>query len=138
MVLNWKEIKEKCPKAWDKLFEMFSDGIIENFIEFENEGFFYSDIIRFEDKAPSLMSRILYDFFDENDLVVTIGYWSEEQMPFYWDIAKWGMPASVSLSSNADFNGRTEAETEAFNKAFEILENKLTKCWFLIVFYLYL
>ena len=48
--MNWKEIKEKCPKAWKKYVYEFINSELG------------------EIDAPENWNRDLYDFFDENGI----------------------------------------------------------------------
>ena len=75
--------------------------------------------------------RWLYDFFDSNDICVSIyGMWDEicflgydaEIVLMDFDI---GNPKRYDVVGETYFVSRTEAEEAAFNKAFEILEDKL-------------
>ena len=124
--MNWTEIKEKYPKAWDKLFEMFDEGVLENEIVFDNEPSYISDIIRFEKNVPLLFGRLLYDFFDEQGVYVEIfrafSYTNKLQ---YWD---WGVGNDDhfnAITGEVEEPTRTEAEGKAFEKAFKILEGEL-------------
>ena len=110
--MNWKEIEEKCPNGFGKL-DVFSNSTGVNH------------------------DRMLYDFFDENEIWVSmeleVQYTREvdtdDRNPhyvpegFYYSIND----NSYLLAGGGVFKSRTEAETAAFTKAFKILEEKLIK-----------
>ena len=93
--MNWNLIKEKYPKAHKYLFDHCKVAI---------------DI----DK-----SRFLYDFFDEQGIYVIINR-SPADNEFFWSI-----DIGKDFCDGDYTNTRTEAEEQAFLKAFEILEDKL-------------
>ena len=97
---NWNEIKEKYPKAYHKSQQWFGK---------------LRDIITW---------RHLYDFFDEQKLIIQIGYWADE-LKYWFDIYEPLMEDGHCSGNGEEYNTRTEAEEQAFIKAFEILENKL-------------
>ena len=101
--MKWKEIKEKYPKSYNKS-QPVSNG---------------------------RWFRYLYDFFDENEIYVEVGVYSEYnnkgEMEFIWAINEL-IVGCINELANGDsviHKIRTEAETAAFTKAFEILEGKL-------------
>jgi hypothetical protein len=106
--MNWKAIKEKCPKA---LQEAIRTG--EWFID--NDG----DVC-----SCGNGPRVLYDFFDENDIYIGIDvgrYVGEKHMNYEYSI--WETEDCVEMSKC--YLSRFEAEESAFTKAFEILEERL-------------
>ncbi|MCK5606295.1 hypothetical protein KAR91_30625 [Candidatus Pacearchaeota archaeon] len=109
-MMNWKEIKEKYPKAWKCCYD-WSDTHFETDIPIYAIG----DI---------LTLRHLYDFFDENDIniFVRLSDITNSFLPFDWDIVY----EDIYHSSYLEYKTRKEAEQAAFTKAFEILEQKLT------------
>ncbi len=94
--MDWNKIKEKHPKAWNKL-------------------------ISWQEGKFGFICRQLYDFFDEQGIIIIIEYGlpsATEEYGFIPSIrAEW--PPLESYKT------RTEAEEKAFEKAFEILNNKL-------------
>jgi len=121
--MNWDLIKQKYPKAWDNLFEMFNDGILESEITFENEPTYISDIIQYEKQIPLLFGRILYDFFDERGIIINVEYTDKD----LWAGILYNKDAVCILDDvyTEGAETRTEAETAAFTKAFELLEERL-------------
>lgn len=117
MALQWALIKEKYPKAYtlltkDGAYSIHEDGLFEWVEE-------YSYLYPLRD---------LYDFFDENEIIIGI-MWTpggnvlpSEYMVFAYDFCIDGLPA---FESKGYYKTRTEAEEQAFLKAFEILEDKL-------------
>ena len=114
--MNWKETKEKCPKALHK-YNLYNWDGYENY-KIDN----YAPIV-LKDLAKT-NNRNLYDFFDENGVIVSVIYEiNADGLEYYdWEI----YDNNTRTYPDNEHNSRTEAETEAFNKAFEILENKLT------------
>lgn len=110
--MNWKEIKEKCPKSFD-LWDDYSWW------------FQYWD-----DKAHHIEgicvqhndNRCLYDFFDVNEIFASIELTISET-----GIANEAIytPYVNSELISGDFETRKEAEIIAFTHAFETLENRL-------------
>jgi hypothetical protein len=111
--MNWKEIKEKYPKALQKAIETG-----EWFID--NDG---------NVRSCGNGLRVLYDFFDENNITIIIGrglsrYITNLPDSPWWFNIEYGKYAYIQDPTEV-FNERKEAESAAFEKAFEILENKL-------------
>ena len=101
--MNWNNIEVKYPKAFNKW----------------KEWAFYH--------RTQEIGRIrrLYDFFDKQKIVISI-VWvmhtTEDRLEYYYDFA---IDNIASFESDKHYATRTEAEEKAFEKAFEILENKL-------------
>ena len=94
--MNWNNIKEKYPKARELLSKYLS-GRAEYCFEWN--------------------TRALYDFFDEQGIYISLHHLEDE---FVYEIED-----GKDLNSSGEYEStRTEAETRAFEKAFEILENK--------------
>lgn len=99
--MNWDEIKQKYPKAYD------------NWITWNQVNY---NTAPAKDAVYILMVGSLFQFFDEQGILMGVNaVWEtwlqtvEEDYEYY------------------EFDGytRQEAEQQAFTKAFEILENKL-------------
>ena len=114
--MNWKEIEEKYPKAWelfgkrygiylDLFWKITDDGKLLD-TDYESGGYFEL--------------RHLYDFFDEQDIYVSVIH-NEVTRKFYYDIST--KPMRSDINSLVKYS-RTEAESVAFTKAFELLENR--------------
>ena len=111
--MNWEEIKEKCPKAF-KQIDKWSDRHNDYYWDF-----IYGWVSDCNDNPYP--TRDLYDFFDENGIRIALTIDNQ----FGYEIYTNGFD-EIEHSNIGWFYHRIEAETEAFNKAFEILENKLT------------
>ena len=120
--MDWELIKEKYPKAWEKFFLFRAKANAEA----DGVDSLDGDIFK---------NRDLYDLFDENGIIIEITRSHSELKNFIgWfeyyiyldDILK------TCSMDNKDYTEpytktRTEAEEQAFLKAFEILNNKLEK-----------
>jgi|WetSurMetagenome_2_1015567.scaffolds.fasta_scaffold651543_2 hypothetical protein len=108
--MNWTLIKEKYPKAWDKLSRFIGEKHIESFQ-------YLSKLWRVE----------LYDFFDEQGIIINIEYVEIDSFAGIL-YQRNGVCYEVDKNDNLYLpaqSTRTEAEEQAFLKAFEILESKL-------------
>ena len=101
--MNWTLIKEKYSKAFE-LMDMSFD-------------------IFWEKDREANKCRFLYDFFDEQGIIIDIApTFSKEvdgKTEFYID---WWIDDIPVAESREHYKTRTEAEEQAFLKAFEILE----------------
>ena len=123
--MDWKYIKEKYSKAWNKLCEFHKDT---------NEGVAWIDHpdvwIHEGMEINAWELRHLYDFFDNEGLNIYLNLygnyfkiilapsfdWTKEG---FWDTSKYHKDFKFV------YDNRREAETAAFTKAFEILNDKL-------------
>ena len=98
-MIDWKKIKQDCPKAWGKI----------KTYNFQTN------------------SRTLYDFFDEQGINV-FPMINIETLLFSYEIWDQKNQESFVYNDDVDewnFKNRKQAEQAAFLKAFEILEEKL-------------
>jgi hypothetical protein len=99
----------------NKMIESFSDkSVPEDFKEMMRSAPIDNDrIAKMIDGAP----RLLFDFFDENEIIITTSYNKE------------GWLWSINNNNNYSVlcNDRKEAEHASIEEAFEILNNKLTE-----------
>jgi len=124
--MNWENIKTKYPKAWIKLEKYFAISIDQDeewkFGRLINEWCAADDSIY----RCAFENRTLYDFFDEQGVLITISlyHYSETILGWHYEI---GDEDGFCLDDHSSeiYKSRTEAEEKAFGKAFEILENKL-------------
>lgn len=118
-MINYNEIKDKYPKAFELLIEWGYNLDIEGVFIDEEFG-----IIRFRSDEHIFNSRYLYDFFDEQGIKII-------HIPSYNNGHEWcsAMILINGLDANSgdlnEYSTRTDAETNAFTKAFELLERKL-------------
>ena len=101
--MNWNEIKEKYPKAYEK-YAMWHNYKNPNRII----------------KKRECDDRDLYDFFDEQGLCITVRPWNLRLDKWLYTI--WNIDEDTTLIAHPT---RTEAEEKAFVKSFEILEARL-------------
>jgi hypothetical protein len=113
--LNPKEIKEKYPKVTAKMIEYVTNGY-----EKENIPNKIKEQISPENLISYLIfgTRGLYDFFDAYELYICVGR-SDDKFGFGLGDFKHG------LNGGQWFDGRLEAEKEAFLTAFDKLEKQL-------------
>jgi hypothetical protein len=120
------ELLEKYPLAKKVVKDWFMKTMLESFkdenVPEEFKQFMLEEGIE-DDKVGKLIDvnvRILFDVFDENDIFINII--KEDSTKFMWGY--------VDTTGNYIKNGlvktRKEAEHAAIEKAFEILEAKLT------------
>jgi hypothetical protein len=75
-------------------------------------------------KITHPLKRDLYDFFDEQKIFIGITHSGEDvQFPIDWDITH----GKQYDSHRVGYVVRSQAETDAFTKAFEILNKRLIK-----------
>jgi hypothetical protein len=112
--MDWKRIKDLYPKSF-KLLE--SQKMFTKILSRQN-------------------IRLLYDFFDQNSLYIYIGYETEYTREIdedgnnpHYSIEDWWWKIDDNEVELAVFNvqekSRINAEKVAFEKAFEILEERL-------------
>ena len=136
--MNWRKIQKKYSKAFAFLIRKEMDGSEPSniIIEFYDDEYFrYSCTIKGIDNGGhgDMFTRQLYDFFDENGIPITINadyYGSMEYHPLTYsedkaDIYYW-LNVNFAYEDNIEYKTRVEAESAAFEKAFEILENLIT------------
>ena len=111
--MNWKEIKEKYPKAYGLLTKNGEYSIQSGclFLWVEHIAYHYE-------------LRDLYDFFDEQGIYISIKIGSDFRH-FDYSIHLKNIWKADSHGDSIRKTTRTEAETEAFTKAFEILEDSI-------------
>jgi len=105
--MNCKKIEKECPKALELACAYFR----YNILTLDNE---FSFII-----------RDLYDFFDEQEVYISV-YLESLELKWVWRIHKGLKKELHRVSCNPSvFDTRSEAEEAAFLKAFEILEQNI-------------
>ena len=100
--MDWNKIEERHPKAYDKLNIWICD-------KFNSEG-----------EKDYFLERWLFDFFDEQDIYIELTWGGK---CWRYDIINPIYCNNLGYSKEK-YKTRTEAEEKAFEKAFEILENK--------------
>lgn len=118
--MNWQEIKEKYPKAYE-LFIKFVN-------ELHNSMFKLLEIDDTDDliiKHSYGINSDLYDFFDDNEIKITTTLWQKPGDISYIIYTKEKKGTYKSNGMSKGHQIRKEAEIAAFEKAFEILEERL-------------
>ena len=127
--INWKEIFDKYPKAWDLFWSWIIsyDEICEHDVEYlENRiqlfgGCEFSEFSHFN-------RGDLYSFFDENKVFVSVNY--DEFLASKFTPLSFGFTYKIKCifsdhEERSIFMSRKECEQQAFLKAFEILNTYL-------------
>lgn len=128
--MNWTKLHTDYPKAYKHMennfkclytIKMFDGELVSN----------YSDVLPLPkgefvtDKSCTIihpLKRDLYDFFDSEGIVIGISNIGVEcEFPFSWEIDI-DYVGGISTMGNKT---RSQAETEAFIKAFKILNDRL-------------
>ena len=120
--MNWDKTKEKCPKAYDEfsLWLLRTNKECLLWTKYESDGEILKDY--FTIKHPNMFERLLFDFFDKQEIYVEIQVQYCDGMMFLPTIeTMWDKDTNLEQG----FWSRTEAEEKVYEKAFEILENKL-------------
>jgi hypothetical protein len=119
------ELLEKYPLAKNVVKDWFMRTMLESFkdenVPEEFKQFMLEQGIE-DDKVGKLIDvnvRILFDVFDENDICINIEKSANKIVEWSWEI-------SPGHTENSVCKSRKEAEHAAIEKAFEILETKLT------------
>ena len=113
--MNWNEISENYPNAFKCL--KGAHATIEAWAEIDSPEV-WEDFI----EEPHWVMRHLFDFFDDQEIFITVGRRPGDE--FWWWVVLWD-EERVDCVFNT-LTSRPHSETEAFTKAFEILEEKLT------------
>jgi hypothetical protein len=102
--MNWELVREKYPKAWQKLRD-------------------------WDFKRPAINHpRRLYDFFDEQGIYINISRYFQPLGSYIEWVAIIDTEDDFRvayLNKRGGYPTRTEAEEKAFEKAFEILEGRI-------------
>ena len=120
--MNWTEIKERCPEAYTAfiktLINVSAYGSIDQIRIQPDFNHWY---LKWDKNSIVFTRADLYGFFDGHKLKIKVPpplglrkHWKWS----FWDKDK-------PYQSTKKYRGRTESENEAFDKAFEILEEKL-------------
>lgn len=128
--MNWKKINQEYPKVCNELEKWLGSEKVE----FSAHDFEYTeDHLRYIDEYlhPQIFkTRDLYDFFDEQGIYINVypyihlDTFQSMEADIYVTYTD-GDIDKISINSLELDNPRSEAEIDAFTKAFEILENKL-------------
>jgi mRNA-degrading endonuclease RelE of RelBE toxin-antitoxin system len=120
--MNGLDLLEKYPLAANVVKDWFMRSMLESFkdenVPEEFKQFMLEQGIE-DDKVGKLIDvnvRILFDVFDENDIIIIIKY--HDNFGFTWAVEE--------ADEQSFYKTRKEAEHFAVEVAFDILETKLT------------
>ena len=129
--MNWKEIKYSYPLAFDALNEWYGLGLLE-FHKTENRfGHYFTYGVHVVEMWNDFEIRDLYDFFDFKEIFVEVNIETTSKLAriifkgFHIKIYDTKKNVFGLFTDSDNINTRPKAETEAFTKAFEILDNQL-------------
>jgi len=121
--MNWTQIKENHPKAWDKF--------IQDQIPLCKAHTLDGELLLGDEPTVEYQVRNLYDFFDEQGIMIDITPYHHNHKLYYSHNFPTNEYYSECVGAVREYNSRLktrkQAETQAFEKAFEILEDKLNK-----------
>lgn len=128
-MINYEEIKENNPKAWDLLQNWMQTTYTILYGESaQPKRLIPSDYFSEDERFPD-RDRDLFDFFDEQGLDISIlshfdssEKFIKRQRTYTYQLLNFDLHKVAG-----SFDTRSEAETAAFTNAFEILENKLSQ-----------
>lgn len=131
-MLNFADIKKYYPFAFKKLQEHHADGIGGVDVK---EHDYYGTVLWYFGDTPDLDRRVndyeLYEFFDENGIyvIVKMDMNISKVGQFLYDVHSYDSNGWIGEVDQKSFYGRDRKNTEidAFNLAFEILNDKLRK-----------
>ena len=110
--MNYLEIRENCPKAFQMFIKLNVSYIMHGNME---------RIIIFNG-AERLNDRDLYDFFENSNIIITF----ERFIKASYAVDNTGATLFKEDPLLTSYKNSIEAERAAFTKAFEILEERLT------------
>ncbi len=120
--MNWKEIKEKHPKAFALLIKWLACTVEVKIEDDELVTYLPVTPVHRITKRETMPLRRLYDFFDEQEIYIDVNYNRENRLRFAYAIH---LPEQGKIINSPDeVPERTEMETAAFTKSFELLEFK--------------
>jgi len=124
-MIDWKEISTKCPKAWSTYSKWSTKVMSEEASAAFEDAFMFGMSIT---QSPTFVRR-LYDFFDENGLLVGVYPSCEDDGCDMWintfEIIIHESESPRILFSETFYMGRVNAESMALTAAFGFLEKKL-------------
>lgn len=118
--MNWTTIIKDCPKSFDLWFKHAGIAIHKDFIL--RTWTLPMEEYRSNEESVGYPLRDLYDFFDENGIVIWFSHnWGSGFLPAI------RAKAGRGFSTFDFYDTRAEAEEVAFAKAFQLLEQKLAQ-----------
>jgi len=132
--MNWKEISEKYPKAFNKFFKWYWPNERQSF---DGNDLYFCQTVGDENYAECSIPyesfceiRKFYDFFDEQEIFIEIEFYPIPESPK----KPWTCNGTIFEGNDLhlkwcseEYIKRSDAEEATFMKAFEILEKELNK-----------
>lgn len=120
--MNWKQIAKKYPKAIEKFGEWYCCTNDSMWISYDKSQAVFCKI----GHESEVNDRDLYEFFDENGITIIIDLFSQDRPALSpASVFGWKLFGIAFIPNSNAYKTRLEAETKAFEKAFEILNKKL-------------
>lgn len=114
MSINWTNIKDRCPHAWAEFVEKY-------WLTFASGG-----TLIYRVGFSPFNPRDLFDFFDSKGVIINIKAWCKMSDTFECDWSfEIGRDGEMWTDDSEPYPSRTETESAAFTKAFEILNTRL-------------
>ena len=120
-MLDWKQISEQYPKAWErftKWAKLFHKK--QSRVSITRNGLCWKTAVG--NDRGQISNRICYDFFDTEGVRIEIRVFGIEDG---YDYEIYNLDGNTLESMDGYLLTRTEAEQQAFTKAFSILEERL-------------
>lgn len=128
------ELLEKYPKAAVKVREWFLEKMLDNLKKDDGVPEEFKDYVRQQgiddERVAKILGanpRTLFDVFDANQVYINVDVFvnTDRSAKFNWSINLGNAEGYYRKKDSDLYASRTEAEKEAVNKAFEILNDKL-------------
>ncbi len=116
--MKWLDIRDQFPNSWE-IFKTWIEGNFqapwETDTSTEGGTEIFWNFYEYTDEA--LRDRMLFDFFDSEDVHI----WTEYT---YIDEGTWASAIAIGTESTFDysFKSRVEAENDCYKRAFKFLE----------------
>lgn len=126
--MNYREIQKNYPKAYEALLQWIPDSKWNMSIDEEFSLGPYGElfIVHSESSASEFDDRDLYDFFDENRIVIECYSDTLPNAVNFNILVRYVVNRSVWLYKPLGaFESRSDAELAAFDKCFSILETRI-------------
>ena len=121
------ELLEKYPKAAVKVKDWLLEKMLDNIKKDDGVPEEFKDFVRQQgidnERVAKILGstpRTLFDVFDENQFYIKIDIFIKED-----GTAKFNWSINAIEGGGSFYNSRTEAERDAVNKAFQMLNDKL-------------
>ena len=128
------ELLETYPKAAVKVREWFLEKMLDNLKKDDGVPEAFKELVRQQSIDGERIAKILggnpralFDVFDANQVYINVDVFvnTDRSAKFNWSINLGNAEGYYRKKDSDLYASRTEAEKEAVNKAFEILNDKL-------------